>query len=612
MKDVQRVLVDTLVQCPRFVNNTIHLIDLYISKNKMYIDTGTFPTRNARKTASVALDNNADTQEEAKMDDANYYNTALFLLASFCPMLSTVEPARRLHHYFALMERIVLERDINPLPILTAILRYIRLTDVCPQGDWSTGTKILSICRSALITHPTELVYAALGDVLHFLNTYHGDVDTRDRAWLYLQLLTHVERGKLLSILCGTSDIERLVFDFKPKQHRSVVTVPISEFLTLDSSVDKRLALGLRDGGTADIVHMLLVDVDQNNAKDENIASLMSVAPLDILSHYLLFMNSDQEQFEVHMPLRIKYRYTKPRGHDGKIESEGSDEIQPNAAATMDPIYALILEFSRSPDYVPIESINLPYLRRFVEPEKEAAESNHRQDSERFPYMYSLVLTLKPIAPVPTFFNVRLVFNDTKGGMYEGSLQDVKVLFQDLFLPLPLKLVFPKEIGSGGKKAAAYLENLLFTLMWDAVLLPNMGFRQVEKLKRIQCEGAESVKHLMMPKDNVLKLVKENLGPFMIKQHGFELDREIFDPSEFEDAEENWYTVSQDDKQSKEENVKANAKVSDMIRLRVLVVLPPRYHMLFKFHISETSTVVRIRTDRWQLLGELDRFFENW
>ena len=32
-----------------------------------------------------------------------------------------------------------------------------------------------------------------------------------------------------------------------------------------------------------------------------------------------------------------------------------------------------------------------------------------------------------------------------------------------------------------------------------------------------------------------------------------------------------------------------------MIRLRVLVALPPRYHMLFKFHISETSTVVRIR-----------------
>ena len=51
----------------------------------------------------------------------------------------------------------------------------------------------------------------------------------------------------------------------------------------------------------------------------------------------------------------------------------------------MDPIYALILEFSRSPDYVPIESINLPYLRRFVEPEKEAAESNPEQDSERFP-----------------------------------------------------------------------------------------------------------------------------------------------------------------------------------------------------------------------------------
>ena len=125
-------------------------------------------------------------------------------------------------------------------------------------------------------------------------------------------------------------------------------------------------------------------------------------------------------------------------------------------------------------------------------------------------------------------------------------------------------------------------------------VIAKYGLSQVEELKRIQCEGAESVKHLMMPKGNVLELVKENLGPFMIKQHGFELDREIFDPSEFEDAEENWYTVSWTINKARG---KCQSKCKS-IRHDSSAKWPYlRYHMLFKFHISETSTVVRIRTD---------------
>lgn len=299
-------------------------------------------------------------------------------------------------------------------------------------------------------------------------------------------------------------------------------------------------------------------------------------------------------------------------------------------------IYALILEFSRSPDYVPIESINLPYLKRFVEPQNNTENTNNgtqkkevSRQSECFPFMYKLVLTLRPIAPVPTFFNVRLVFNDTKGGMYEGSLQDVKVLFQDLFLPLPLKLVFSNELSTGGKKTMVYLQNILFTLMWDAVMLPNMGFRNIGQLKSIQCDGAESVKHLKMPKERVIAAVKDNLGPFMIVKKKFDFEDDIYNPSEFEDAEETWYTQfnsndngdidndTSDEKTGNNENKVENAsaddtKVSNMIRLRASVVLPPKYHLLFKFHISETSTVVRIRTDRWQLLSELDGFFQNW
>ena len=159
-------------------------------------------------------------------------------------------------------------------------------------------------------------------------------------------------------------------------------------------------------------------------------------------------------------------------------------------------------------------------------------------------------------------------------------------------------------------------------LLWDAVMLPNMGFRNIEKLKAIQCDGAESVKHLQMPKERVIAAVKDNLGPFMIVKDTSNLNNDIDDPSEFEDAEENWYTQFADDKDDRKEtdndhdhdhhNDGEDAKVSDMIRLRAIVVLPPKYHLLFKFHISKTSTVIRIRTDRWQLLSELDGFFQNW
>ena len=79
-------------------------------------------------------------------------------------------------------------------------------------------------------------------------------------------------------------------------------------------------------------------------------------------------------------------------------------------------------------------------------------------------------------------------------------------------------------------------------LLWDAVMLPNMGFRNIEKLKAIQCDGAESVKHLQMPKERVIATVKDNLGPFMIYWDTSNLNNDIDDPSEFEDAEENWYT----------------------------------------------------------------------
>eukprot|EP00435_Cladocopium_sp_Y103_P059165 s1971_g21.t1 len=40
--------------------------------------------------------------------------------------------------------------------------------------------------------------------------------------------------------------------------------------------------------------------------------------------------------------------------------------------------------------------------------------------------------------------------------------------------------------------------------------------------------------------------------------------------------------------------------------------VPPSYHLLMRFAISSRSTIVRILTDRFQLLSYLDSFFQSW
>merc|ERR1712194_499695 len=43
-----------------------------------------------------------------------------------------------------------------------------------------------------------------------------------------------------------------------------------------------------------------------------------------------------------------------------------------------------------------------------------------------------------------------------------------------------------------------------------------------------------------------------------------------------------------------------------------IVFIPPGHHLLMRFTISSYSTIVRILTDRFQLLSYMDAFFLSW
>ena len=127
----------------------------------------------------------------------------------------------------------------------------------------------------------------------------------------------------------------------------------------------------------------------------------------------------------------------------------------------------------------------------------------------------------------------------------------------------------------------------------------------------------------------MLGYIVSQLGPFMIKPRrplrlrciiGDKVEHVIVSEADgyaLQDEEEKWYVVSGGSTR-KADNSHSDGRLSPQnTRVRVAVVevaifLPPRYHLLLRFHVSPASTVVRIRTDRWQLLAEMDKFLDSW
>jgi len=45
--------------------------------------------------------------------------------------------------------------------------------------------------------------------------------------------------------------------------------------------------------------------------------------------------------------------------------------------------------------------------------------------------------------------------------------------------------------------------------------------------------------------------------------------------------------------------------------VRVLIFLPPKYHLLFKMFIGDSCTVVKILSDFWEIFKYIDEYFDK-
>jgi AP-5 complex subunit beta-1 len=519
------------------------------------------------------------------------------LLHSLGDFVSRLEPPSRIQSYFGLLVTLAETTWLDPSYVMCALRRLV----FCPSSTltWQVGIQVLVTCRRVILSHPQAVIYQPMLRLLHHLATYQACVDLRDRALLYLRLLTHAGSASLGTMFHpNPNDIGQMTKMLTPVLPKTIRLVNgLVPFLRLSKSLDERKKLGIMDRQCA--VFVLPAPSESpaagaRTARDEASAIAFDANDWELRwgdnAHDHQFPNEWREfaalvggtDFSVVMHEQWSEIFLEYRRHVEAspasirlpfvLEYQKVQKMTSEAFEFFDcprQLFSLELTFSSSEHFVPIEPIRIPYI---AEDRGHAASAN----AGGFPSMNKLLLRLQPISPVPTSFGVNIAFNDSLGNMYFGQLETFNAAFQDLFLPVRLPLVFWAH---------------LFETLWKGSME----------------ESCWSVKILDLDRQVVQGLIRSHLGPFVVPS-GVRLHEEDFD-FEQEEYFERWSALEES---SSAEIPDVGEVTVNVETVCVIIFIPPFYHLLLRFAISSHSTIVRALTDRFQLLSYMDSFFLSW
>ncbi|CAK9112347.1 Hypothetical protein SCF082_LOCUS52089, partial [Durusdinium trenchii] len=172
------------------------------------------------------------------------------LLHSLGSFVSCLEPPSRIQRYFGLLVILSEISWLDPSYVLTALHRLV----FSPSSlSWEAGMRVLITCRRMILSHPQAVIYQPMLRLLQHLATYQSDVDLRDRALLYLRLLSHSGPAALGALFNPhPGNMQRMTQMLSPVLPLTVrlVNGPVP-FLRLVKSPQERKRLGLLDRQTA-------------------------------------------------------------------------------------------------------------------------------------------------------------------------------------------------------------------------------------------------------------------------------------------------------------------------------------------------------------------------
>jgi hypothetical protein len=130
----------------------------------------------------------------------------------------------------------------------------------------------------------------------------------------------------------------------------------------------------------------------------------------------------------------------------------------------------------------------------------------------------------------------------------------------------------------------------IFGELWTRVLKGSSAVVTADSgAKYTVGKGAKSIKHLGIARESMRVILKAKLKAFIVPGKCWK-----------ERKADLKVTSNKEEEKEKDSDVE-----------RVIIFLPPRYHLLLKFNIYENQTIVKIRTDFWRVLICLDDFFED-
>ncbi|XP_006649198.2 uncharacterized protein LOC102704955 [Oryza brachyantha] len=580
-------------------------------------------------------------------------------------LLPRLEPGYQLASYYPLFEKIAENETVPQLRLIELLTK--QMVSLAKKHDpetelktWSQGSKVVGICRVMLKHHHSSSIFVPLSRLLVLTIKSYPDLEVRDHARIYLRMLSCIP-GKKLRHLMGIGEQPAGVtpshpgplFDVpSPRPSQDLKSMPgLTSYIHLERVVPlvvkQSWALTLPNFSIQSRAsgHILSIqDVSSTPPEQEKtpqptierigytpealrVMDSKGAETLEILRRHFACIPDYLHSSGLKIRIPCTFRFdSEPFNH-----AWGSDSAVPGSEGVdgLPALYAVTINFSSSAQFGKIPSCHVPFL--LGEPPGSGMDivpldNGHQLESS---YCASVVIELEPREPSPGLIDVVITANTEDCQVISGSIQPITVGIEDMFL----KASVPHDILK--EDVAEYYQDL-FHALWEACNSCSSTGRETFSLAggkgSAAINGTRSVKLLEVTPKVLIRAIERYLAPFVVSVAGDSLvtilrGNAIIKNIVWEESEsattvgadalvpysvDTNLSLRRSDEDEFEVGAETYAHLSkrDMGIVRVLIFLPPRYHLLFSMEVGYASTLVRIRTDHWPCLAYVDEYLE--
>ncbi|TVU27604.1 hypothetical protein EJB05_19097, partial [Eragrostis curvula] len=578
-------------------------------------------------------------------------------------LLPRLEPGYQLASYYPLFEKIAQNEMVPQLRLIELLTKQMSCLTKKHSPDtelksWCQGSKVVGICRVMLKHHHSSHIFIPLSRLLvHTIESF-PDLEVRDHARICLRLLSCVPGKKLRHLMItgeqpSAPSHQGSLFDMPslyPSQDLEGMP-DLESYIHLERVVPlvvkQSWALTLpnfniqsRTPGSI----LSIQDVSSTGPEEEKppgptierigythealrVMDSKGAETLQILRRYFAcipdYLHSTGLKIRIHCAFRFESEpFTRAWGADSSVSSsDGVDELP--------ALYAVTITFQSSAQFGNIPPCHVPFI--LGEPPGSGMDivPLDNQNREESSYCASLAIELEPREPSPGLIDVSIAANTENCQVISGSLQPVTVGIEDMFLKASVPPDTPKE------GVANYYQDL-FHALWEACNSSSNTGRETFPLSggkgSVAINGTRSVKLMEVTPKVLIAAVERYLAPFVVSVVGDSLitifrgngviKNVVWDESNLDatvgadalvpyspDSNLQLQLIDNDEIGIGAERYGHQSK-RDMGVVRIMIFLPPRYHLLFSMEVGCASTLVRIRTDHWPCLAYVDEYLE--